>query len=477
MNKVCKNIKSMKTYDKIFSELLTKIVPNNSINKDYYNQTQQLDEEKGLKIFLEKHQKGNIIQKMFLIPKEEKILCNKCNMNTFLFDYSQFIIIKDSRMNLLNQTLFKKQIESKEGKFCNFCNGQFTKLTIERKYLSLPEWLIVIVEPTQINNLMVNSFLLIPNGNNIAYTLYKFIEANTNSLYNIDMKNTQLCNKFDGKSLCESEKLSDKKAAVLFYNLNKNVNNMILQNNIQNISNQNMNQINNAQSNIDLNFNQQNIFPQHNINSPQNINMSLNKDFNNNFAMNNMFVQGMNNINFSPLFNNMNNNMQPNLNMNMNNNFMMNNNLNWMNLQNQNNLMNNNMMMNNMFNNNINNCINDINLGMNNLNMNMNMMNNNMNLVNNMNMQGNLINNNKLVNFDNIIVIQFISTDFKINRGIKCLPSDKFVEIEDKLYQIYPEFKTTNNSFITEGRPIIRFQSIAENKIKDGQVVQLIREE
>ena len=144
-------------------------------------------------------------------------------------------------------------------------------------------------------------------------------------------------------------------------------------------------------------------------------------------------------------------------------------------MQNQNNLMNNNMMMNNMFNNSINNCINDINLGMNNLNM--NMMNNNMNLMNNMNMQGNLINNNKLVNFDNIIVIQFISTDFKINRGIKCLPSDKFVEVEDKLYQIYPEFKTTNNSFITEGRPIIRFQTIAENKIKDGQVVQLIREE
>ena len=217
--KTGQNITTMKTYDKIFSELLTKIDPNNSINKDYYNQTQQYDEEKGQKIFIEKHLKGNIIQKMFLIPKEEKILCNKCKMNTFLFDYSQFIIIKDSRMNLLNQTLFKKQIESKEGKFCNFCNGQFTKLTIERKYLSLPEWLIVIVEPTQINNLMVNSFLLIPNGNNIAYTLYKFIEANTNSLYNIDMKNTQLCSKFDGERIYGHEKLENKKAAVLFYYL------------------------------------------------------------------------------------------------------------------------------------------------------------------------------------------------------------------------------------------------------------------
>ena len=72
--KTGQNITTMKTYDKIFSELLTKIDPNNSINKDYYNQTQQYDEEKGQKIFIEKHLKGNIIQKMFLIPKEEKII-------------------------------------------------------------------------------------------------------------------------------------------------------------------------------------------------------------------------------------------------------------------------------------------------------------------------------------------------------------------------------------------------------------------
>ena len=104
------------------------------------------------------------------IPKEEKIHCSKCDMNTFQFDYSQFIIIKDSRMNLLNQTLFKKQIESKEGKLCNFCNGQITKLTIERKYLSLPEWLIVIVEPSQIINLMISdSFLYIKHENKLIY--------------------------------------------------------------------------------------------------------------------------------------------------------------------------------------------------------------------------------------------------------------------------------------------------------------------
>ena len=120
---------------------------------------------------------------------------------------------------------------------------------------------------------------------------------------------------------------------------------------------------------------------------------------------------------------------------------------------------------------------NNINNGMNNPNMNM-MNNNNMNFMNNSNIQGNSSNNNiELVNFKDIIVIQFTSTDQKIQRGIKCLPSHKFAEVEEKLYQIYPEYRTTNNSFVTEGRPIIRFQTIAENNIKDGQVVQLIREE
>ena len=595
MNKVCKNIKSMKTYDKIFSELLTKIDLNNSINKDYYHQTQQYDEEKGQKIFIEKHLKGNIIQKMFLIPKEEKIHCSKCDMNTFLFDYSQFIIIKDSRMNLLNQTLFKKQIESKEGKFCNFCNGQYTKLTIERKYLSLPKWLIVIVEPTQINNLMIDSFLIINNGNNIVYTLFKFIEANTNFLYSINMNNTQFCNKYDGKSIHGNEIKSNKKPVVLFYYLSRSFNNMNLQNNIQNKSNQNNNFINNAQANlqqinknnkinalsmrpqkirvnVDNNMNQQNAYRQQNNNYKMqqqkmnqnfnqqnanvqnmnqinmvpsnngqnfiqpNMNMNMNKGFNNNnFGFNNNSSPNINNNNFSNgvnnAFNQMNNMQINNMNMNNMNNGMMNNNEDRINTNiNQNNSMafgnnmnnnlnnnnyinnevginnnmndmpNNNMMNINMFNNNVlnnnminnnnklnnNNVINNNNmnfnqnfgnnnnLGMNN--QNMNMMNNNMNLMNNQNIQGN-ISNNDIYIFNKIIVIQFISTDQNIQRGIKCLPTHKFAEIEEKLYQIYPEYRKTNNHFLTEGRIVMRFQTIAENNIKDGQIVQLIKED
>ena len=82
-------------------------------------------------------------------------------------------------------------------------------------------------------------------------------------------------------------------------------------------------------------------------------------------------------------------------------------------------------------------------------------------------------NNPNLVDFNQIIVIQFISGDNRVNKGIKCLPTQKFYEVEEQLYNFYPEFRKTNNSFITNGGTVFRFQTIAENNIKDGQVIQI----
>ena len=38
-------------------------------------------------------------------------------------------------------------------------------------------------------------------------------------------------------------------------------------------------------------------------------------------------------------------------------------------------------------------------------------------------------------NMDEIMVINFVSQDSTVNRGIKCLPTDIFAEVEEKLYQ------------------------------------------
>ena len=79
------------------------------------------------------------------------------------------------------------------------------------------------------------------------------------------------------------------------------------------------------------------------------------------------------------------------------------------------------------------------------------------------------------VNFNDIIVINFISTDNVINnKGIKCLKTDIFAEVEEKLYQEFPEYRETNNTFLANGQPVLRFKKIYENKIKDGDKIQLI---
>ena len=87
---------------------------------------------------------------------------------------------------------------------------------------------------------------------------------------------------------------------------------------------------------------------------------------------------------------------------------------------------------------------------------------------------GNLASNkHKLVYFDQIRVVQFISDDNSLSFGIECLPSDTFAEVEEKLYKIYPEYRETNNMFQIDGRAILRFKTIAENNIPPGHKVKI----
>ena len=82
-------------------------------------------------------------------------------------------------------------------------------------------------------------------------------------------------------------------------------------------------------------------------------------------------------------------------------------------------------------------------------------------------------NKNKFSNLDDAMVINFISTEYPVNKGIKCLGTDTFAEVEEKLYQIYDEFRNTNNAFTINGRTILRFKNLKENKIRDGDNVIL----
>ena len=79
------------------------------------------------------------------------------------------------------------------------------------------------------------------------------------------------------------------------------------------------------------------------------------------------------------------------------------------------------------------------------------------------------------VDMEDIMVINFISTDSTVYCGIKCLPTDIFAEVEEKLYQKYDDLRNTNNTFTANARPILRFKKISENNIKDGDIIQLFK--
>ena len=72
---------------------------------------------------------------------------------------------------------------------------------------------------------------------------------------------------------------------------------------------------------------------------------------------------------------------------------------------------------------------------------------------------------------DDIICINFVSSDKVINTGIACTTDDTFAEVEEKLYQMYNEYRNTNNILLHDGDVILRFKKIKENKIKNGDKI------
>ena len=73
------------------------------------------------------------------------------------------------------------------------------------------------------------------------------------------------------------------------------------------------------------------------------------------------------------------------------------------------------------------------------------------------------------------MVIYFTPIDSSFNQGIKCVKTETFAEVEEKLCKKHDELRNTNNMFTANALPILRFKTIAENNIKDGDVIQLYK--
>ena len=124
--------------------------------------------------------------------------------------------------------------------------------------------------------------------------------------------------------------------------------------------------------------------------------------------------------------------------------------------------------------NNYNNIINKLN---NNIIIYQNIINQNNLQLKNLKSQSNYNANNTIRNkvyYDEIMVVNFISSDSKVHYALKCNKTNTFAEIEEKLYKQFPEYRETNNIFVANGTQILRFKTIEQNKIGNGLPVTLI---
>ena len=74
---------------------------------------------------------------------------------------------------------------------------------------------------------------------------------------------------------------------------------------------------------------------------------------------------------------------------------------------------------------------------------------------------------------DNIMAIAFTSVDQKFIYALPCRNTDKFVRLEEKLYEQYPQYTEENTYFTFGGKTIKRFKTLQENGIKCSDVVLL----
>ena len=92
-----------------------------------------------------------------------------------------------------------------------------------------------------------------------------------------------------------------------------------------------------------------------------------------------------------------------------------------------------------------------------------------------------LLQNNNIINMDNKNkekkidkCVCFVSSDHEITYAIPCSGESTFAEVEEKLYQEYSRYRETNNTFLANGKEVLRFKTINYNSIGNGKPVLLI---
>lgn len=74
---------------------------------------------------------------------------------------------------------------------------------------------------------------------------------------------------------------------------------------------------------------------------------------------------------------------------------------------------------------------------------------------------------------EKLISVIFISVDQKIHYSIICKNTDIFTNVENKLYDEYPEYRETENYFMVSGQKVNKYKSLEENKIVNSSIINL----
>ena len=77
----------------------------------------------------------------------------------------------------------------------------------------------------------------------------------------------------------------------------------------------------------------------------------------------------------------------------------------------------------------------------------------------------------KLLKGEKLISVIFKSVDQKIHFSVICKNTEKFIKLEEKLYNDYPEYADLDNFFIVNGKVISKFKSLEENNIKNSDII------
>ena len=79
----------------------------------------------------------------------------------------------------------------------------------------------------------------------------------------------------------------------------------------------------------------------------------------------------------------------------------------------------------------------------------------------------------KLSEGEQLLSVIFVSSDQKIHYSTICKNTDNFSKIENMLYEVYPEYKKSENYFFVNEKKINKYKSLDFNKIKNNDIITL----